>query len=43
MRDGATEEIFWFATDLPGMPVQQATRTDGQVVETVTLVDYEVT
>ena len=43
VRDGATEEIFWFATDLPGMPVQQATRTDGQVVETVTLVDYEVT
>ena len=22
VRDGATEEVFWFAKDLPGMPIQ---------------------
>jgi hypothetical protein len=40
VRDGDTDEIFWFATSLPGMPIQQLTRTDGQVVESVVLVDY---
>ncbi len=40
VRDGTTDEVFWFATDLPGMPVQQLTRTDGQVVSTVSVVEY---
>jgi hypothetical protein len=40
VRDGATDEILWFATNLPGMPIQQATRTDGQVVSTVSVMEY---
>ena len=40
MRDGGTDEIFWFATSLPGMPIQQMTRTDGQIVASVVVVDY---
>ncbi len=40
VRDGTTDEIFWFAKDLPGMPIQQATRTDGQVVSTVSVLEY---
>ncbi|MGH3361785.1 MAG: hypothetical protein ACRDOM_04930 [Nocardioides sp.] len=39
VRNGATDEVYWFATDLPGMPVQSVTREDGQVVATVTVVD----
>lgn len=40
VRDGGTDEIFWFATSLPGMPVQQMTRTDGQIVASVVVVDH---
>jgi hypothetical protein len=40
VRDGGTDEILWFATSLPGMPIQQLTRTDGQVVESVEVVGY---
>jgi hypothetical protein len=40
VSDGGTDEIFWFATSLPGMPVQQMTRTDGQIVASVVVVDY---
>ena len=40
VRDGGTDEIFWFATSLPGMPIQQMTRTDGQIVGSVVAVDY---
>ena len=43
VRDGAADEVFWFATSLPGMPIQQETRTDGRVVTTVSLVDYMLT
>jgi hypothetical protein len=39
VRDGATEEVFWFAKDLPGLPIQCLTRTNGQVVTTVSVVD----
>jgi hypothetical protein len=42
VRDGATEEVFWFAKDLPGMPIQILTRTDGQVVTTVSVVDNTI-
>jgi hypothetical protein len=38
VREGTTEEVFWFAKDLPGMPIRYATREDGQVVTTVTVV-----
>ncbi|WP_410792237.1 hypothetical protein [Kribbella sp. C-35] len=40
VRDGGTDEVFWFATSLPGMPIQQMTRTDGQIVASVSVVDY---
>jgi len=43
VRDGSTERIFWFARDFPGMPVQYLTRTDGQVVSTVTVVANTLT
>jgi len=39
VRDGSTDEVFWFAKDLPGMPVQLVTRSDGKVVATVSVVD----
>jgi hypothetical protein len=42
VRDGATEEVFWFAKDLPGMPIQCLTWTDGQVVTTVSVVDHTI-
>lgn len=40
VREGSTDEVFWFAEDLPGMPVQQLTRTDGKVVTTVSVLEY---
>ena len=43
VRDGATEEVYWFAGDLPGMPVRYLTRTDGEVVTTVTVVANTLT
>lgn len=39
VRDGTTDEVFWFAKGLPGMPVKLVTRTDGEVVATVSMVD----
>lgn len=39
VRDGTTEHVFWFATDFPGMPIRSLTRTDGQVVNTVAVVE----
>jgi len=39
VREGATESVFWFARDLPGMPVRFMTRTDDQVALTVSMVD----
>lgn len=42
VRRGATDEVFWFAKDLPGMPIRSLTRTDGQVVTTVTVVDNTI-
>ena len=42
VRDGASEKVFWFATDLPGMPVRFLTRTGGKVGMTVTVVESTV-
>jgi hypothetical protein len=39
VREGPTEDVFWFARDLPGMPIQYLTREDGRVVSTVSIVD----
>ena len=39
VRDGTSDAVFWFAKDLPGLPIQSLTRTDGQVVATVSVVD----
>lgn len=38
VREGATEKLLWFATDLPGMPVRMETRVDGELVMTVSAV-----
>jgi hypothetical protein len=40
VRDGTTDEVFWFAKDFPGMPIRQLTRVGGQVVTTVSLLEY---
>jgi len=42
VRDGATEEVFWFAKDLPALPIQSLTRTDDQVVTTGSVVDHTI-
>ena len=39
VRRGDVDEVFWFATDLPGMPVRRATLRAGQVLVTVTVVE----
>lgn len=39
VREGAAEKVFWFAKDLPGMPVRFLTRIDGKVVMTATVVE----
>ena len=38
---GATKQVFWFAVDLPGMPIRYLTEEDGGVVQTVTVVAVE--
>jgi len=43
VRDGTSENVFWFATDFPGMPIHYVTRVDGQVVSTVTVVANTLT
>jgi hypothetical protein len=42
VRDGATEDVFWFAKDLPGMPIRSISRVDGKVVTTVSVVDNTI-
>jgi phage FluMu protein gp41 len=42
VRDGTTDEVFWFAKDLPGMPVQVVTLVDGEVVATVSMVESSI-
>jgi hypothetical protein len=42
VRDGSTEEVFWFARELPGMPIQYLTREAGDVVTTVAVVDNQM-
>jgi len=42
VRDGSTEEVFWFARELPGMPIQYLTREAGDVVTTVAVVDNKM-
>lgn len=37
--DGEVEQVFWFAKDLPGMPIHQLTRERGDVVTTASVVD----
>lgn len=39
VRDGAVERVFWFALELPGMPVRHVTRIDGEVTMTVSMVE----
>lgn len=42
VREGATDRIFWFAKDRPGMPIRSLTRTGGRVVTAVSVVDDTV-
>ena len=42
VREGATESVFWFAPELPGMPVRFVTRAEGHVVLTVSMVDQTI-
>lgn len=42
VREGATDEVFWFAKDLPGLPIQCLTRTNSQVTTTVSVVDNTI-
>jgi len=42
VRDGATEEVFWFAKDLPALPIQSLSRTDDQVVTTGSVADHTI-
>jgi hypothetical protein len=39
VREGSTEDVFWFARTLPGMPIRSLTRQDGHVVATVAIMD----
>ena len=39
VRNADTDQVFWFAKDLPGMPIRSLTRKDGQVVATTSVVD----
>jgi hypothetical protein len=39
VREGTTDEVFWFAKDLPGLPIHCLTRTDGRVATTVSVVE----
>ena len=43
VRDGSTDNVFWFANDVPGMPIRYLTRADGRVVSTVSVVANEIT
>ena len=42
VRDGASEKVFWFAEDYPGMPIRFLTRAGGNVVMTVTVLESTV-
>lgn len=39
VRDGDSEDIFWFAKSMPGMPIKYLTRSSGEVESTVTVVN----
>ncbi len=39
VRDGDADEVFWFAKDLPGMPIRYLTRQNGRILTTVSVVD----
>jgi hypothetical protein len=38
VREGTTVHTFWFANELPGMPVKSTTVRQGRVISTVTMV-----
>lgn len=40
--DGTTRNTFWFARDLPGMPVRFTKHQDGQLVSTTTMLSNSV-
>ena len=43
VRDGSADNVFWFADDVPGMPIRYLTREDGRVVSTVSVIANEIT
>ena len=42
VRDGADEDVFWFAQDHPGMPIRYLTRSGGDVRMTASVVDIQL-
>jgi len=40
VRDSSSEKVFWFAKDLPGMPVRFLVRNEGKVGMTVSVVEH---
>ena len=42
VREGATVDTFWFAKELPGMPVKSTTEQEGRLTSTVTMVRNSV-
>lgn len=38
VQDGPAHRTFWFATEIPGMPVRSVVRQDGRVTSTVTMI-----
>jgi hypothetical protein len=42
VKDGDGEDVFWFATALPGMPVRSSRLENGRVVTTTTMISNTV-
>lgn len=42
VRDGADERVFWFARDMPGMPLRTQASTNGQVVTATSVVERTI-
>ena len=42
VQAGASEKVFWFAKDYPGMPIRFLTRSGGKVVMTVSVLESTV-
>jgi hypothetical protein len=41
VTDGTARQVFWFAVDVPGMPIRYLTEESGRVVMTVSIIAVE--